>query len=827
MTTVKVFVSYSWDTEEHKTRVLELSNTLRKHGIDAELDQYHSNNPWRWARWCEDQIESSDFVLMICTSTYKERIEHPENNPKEGLGVCWEADYIYDDLYDNKGYNEKYLPILLDEHGRESIPKRLRGYTNYKLLRPYSQCNDFQGLLNRLKGINRTSKPPLGTPHDWSVPEPSCVDPYESSDIPAFRNLQRETDDNEELPRSSTLLRLRFADRAIEYFRQEEVWQVFEGFYTSLPPFSWWLITGDAGTGKSRTALEFCEYLKQKNWCAEFVNLNETSRDVWRAWRPKQDTLLVIDYVAREFSSNPRSIARIFTLLSRRAERCELGNKRLRILLLEREYLERSEVGQPLEWYRWLDTKMCYQPPFNLGIVSDEGLYSIAKQTAKDIWNSSGPLPIASDFLNELAKLDEKKRPLFAILLAGYLAETHQKKIIGRNDVLDYAIDREFERFLTPAGIKEDPARLNALLLSTCTGGKLGTCLLPDDHRLWNSGLGDRREGNDETRFFFHPIEPDLLGERFVLNCDNRHNKLHIDKNQLKKLLQICWQDAPLKTADFFDRCAQDFASTDSDKITDLFRSSMPTTEENSPFQKIIGLLRASVVVNLISYFGSAGNITEAQKLFEDMPDTDTPEIALERAKAAFNLINGYLNAGNITGVRKLFEDMPDADTPEITLVRAKAAFNLIIGYCSAENITEAQKLFEDMPDADTPEIALVRAQAAINLITGYLLAGNITEARKLFEDMPNADTPEIALERAAAAFNLITGYCRAENITEARKLFEDMPDADTPEIALKRAKAAFNLINGYCRAENITEARKLFEDMPDADTPEIALERA
>lgn len=41
MSNPKVFVSYSWDSEDHKTWVRELSERLIKNGIDVRLDQWH------------------------------------------------------------------------------------------------------------------------------------------------------------------------------------------------------------------------------------------------------------------------------------------------------------------------------------------------------------------------------------------------------------------------------------------------------------------------------------------------------------------------------------------------------------------------------------------------------------------------------------------------------------------------------------------------------------------------------------------------------------------------------------------------------------------
>jgi SEFIR domain len=72
-----VFISYSHDSAEHLARVLALSERLRELGIDAELDRYHVRPSQGWPRWCEEQLrpENSRFVLLLCTYTYRRRVE--------------------------------------------------------------------------------------------------------------------------------------------------------------------------------------------------------------------------------------------------------------------------------------------------------------------------------------------------------------------------------------------------------------------------------------------------------------------------------------------------------------------------------------------------------------------------------------------------------------------------------------------------------------------------------------------------------------------------------------------------------------------------------
>ena len=93
----RVFISYSHDTVAHQERVLDLADRLRADGIDVEIDQYNSP-PEGWPRWCEHQIETADFVLMVCTETYHRRVRGEEEPGKRG--VVWEAAIIRQLLYD-------------------------------------------------------------------------------------------------------------------------------------------------------------------------------------------------------------------------------------------------------------------------------------------------------------------------------------------------------------------------------------------------------------------------------------------------------------------------------------------------------------------------------------------------------------------------------------------------------------------------------------------------------------------------------------------------------------------------------------------------------
>lgn len=160
--TRRVFISYSHDSPEHCQRVLELANVLRSHGVDAELDSYYVRPPEGWPRWCEKQLrpENSDFVLMICTQTYRCRVED-KVHANEGRGVFWEGGIIYEYIYDAKG-NTRFIPVLLVDASTDCIPITIRNHTRYQIERFDLSDAEYEGLYRELTGQPAISKPDLG-----------------------------------------------------------------------------------------------------------------------------------------------------------------------------------------------------------------------------------------------------------------------------------------------------------------------------------------------------------------------------------------------------------------------------------------------------------------------------------------------------------------------------------------------------------------------------------------------------------------------------------------------------------------------------------------
>jgi tetratricopeptide (TPR) repeat protein len=193
MTKPKVFLSYSHDSAAHALRIRNLSDRLRRDGIDCTIDQYEPAPPEGWPRWMGRQIEEADFVLLACTETYARRAAGKER-PGAGHGVIFESVLLVQDLYEVGMRNERFIPILFDGLDTANIPKPLRGYTFYRV----DQEEGYEELLRHLTAQPRVVKPAVGTAP--SLPpenpaSPSSADPPQGTGAPArpgrFRRLIR------------------------------------------------------------------------------------------------------------------------------------------------------------------------------------------------------------------------------------------------------------------------------------------------------------------------------------------------------------------------------------------------------------------------------------------------------------------------------------------------------------------------------------------------------------------------------------------------------------------------------------------------------------
>ena len=167
----KVFISYSHDSDEHKSWVLEIATKLRRDGVDATLDQWDLQAGGDLPRFMEDNLRDSDYILMVCTEAYVEKADSGQG------GVGYEKMIVTADLMKNIG-SSKFVPVIR-QNGTHQVPTFLGSKKYIDLSKSADVGFGYDELLRTVLGSPLYVKPPVG-----SNPFPSTekVAPKQSKD---------------------------------------------------------------------------------------------------------------------------------------------------------------------------------------------------------------------------------------------------------------------------------------------------------------------------------------------------------------------------------------------------------------------------------------------------------------------------------------------------------------------------------------------------------------------------------------------------------------------------------------------------------------------
>ena len=158
----KVFISYSWDSEEHKKWVLNLASKLRENGVDVILDQWDLQKGGSLIpNFMQQSVMNADRVLCILTQNYKEKTDNLNG------GVGCEYSILSADIASNLTTN-KFIPILRQGDSATSIPIILKGRFRYDMQDDAKFNETFNSLLRDLYNIPVNPKPALGNKPDFS-----------------------------------------------------------------------------------------------------------------------------------------------------------------------------------------------------------------------------------------------------------------------------------------------------------------------------------------------------------------------------------------------------------------------------------------------------------------------------------------------------------------------------------------------------------------------------------------------------------------------------------------------------------------------------------
>ncbi|MGW4057939.1 toll/interleukin-1 receptor domain-containing protein [Amycolatopsis sp. NPDC004747] len=164
---VRVFVSYTHDSPEHKDQVLAFSEFLVENSIDVTLDRWHLAHRQDWYTWAIDGIENADHVIVVASARYRV-VGDGYASAESNRGMQSEAALLREKLHsDRPAWTRKILPVVLPGHTPEEIPQFLQPQTADHYLVDDFTVAGCESLLRVLTAQPPHVKPALGArqPH--------------------------------------------------------------------------------------------------------------------------------------------------------------------------------------------------------------------------------------------------------------------------------------------------------------------------------------------------------------------------------------------------------------------------------------------------------------------------------------------------------------------------------------------------------------------------------------------------------------------------------------------------------------------------------------
>lgn len=115
------FISYSWDASEHSQWVYNLSNKLRKNGVDCKIDKtLIGQSTVNLPQMMISNIRDNDYTIIVLTENYAQRADELTG------GVGFENFLISNNLLENK---DKYIFIMKHKGDYEKVfPFHFKGF---------------------------------------------------------------------------------------------------------------------------------------------------------------------------------------------------------------------------------------------------------------------------------------------------------------------------------------------------------------------------------------------------------------------------------------------------------------------------------------------------------------------------------------------------------------------------------------------------------------------------------------------------------------------------------------------------------------------------
>lgn len=156
MSEPKCFISYSWDSDEHKKWVRNLATKLTENGVLVYLDQWDVRPGLDLPQYMETAVRNSDFVLLVCNPIFTSKA----NLGKGGVG--YEKSIVTGEIFNETSPDTKFVPILREGTKGDSLPSYLQSKAFVDFRNNEKFPENFEELLRHIYDEPTFKRPSLG-----------------------------------------------------------------------------------------------------------------------------------------------------------------------------------------------------------------------------------------------------------------------------------------------------------------------------------------------------------------------------------------------------------------------------------------------------------------------------------------------------------------------------------------------------------------------------------------------------------------------------------------------------------------------------------------
>jgi hypothetical protein len=160
MSNPKLFISYSWTSQDHEAWVLQLGTDLRESGVDVVLDKWDLKEGHDAHAFMERMVSDPEIkkVAIVCDKLYVDKADGRSG------GVGTETQIISPEVYKSQA-QDKFVAIVKerDDNGKPYLPVYYRSRIYIDLSDPSTATENFEKLLRWIYEQPLHLKPSLGT----------------------------------------------------------------------------------------------------------------------------------------------------------------------------------------------------------------------------------------------------------------------------------------------------------------------------------------------------------------------------------------------------------------------------------------------------------------------------------------------------------------------------------------------------------------------------------------------------------------------------------------------------------------------------------------